>query len=203
MTGQVVDAGALGAAGAPVLLDGAQGLGAIETDVQALGCDFYAAAGQKWLCGPDASGCLYVRRERVGDLGAPWPGFECLSDPGRPLELALHEDARRFDIGPMPGPLAAWWLAALELLAEAGGEAVFARGLALAARLAEVGVPVAPRGASTLVSWRVADPEGVVERLSGAGVVVRHLPGRGLVRASVGAWSNEEDIERLVRGAAR
>src|SRR5438874_1370280 len=35
----------------PVLLDGAQGVGAIEIDVTALGCDFYAGSGQKWLCG--------------------------------------------------------------------------------------------------------------------------------------------------------
>ena len=53
------------ATGVPVLLDGAQGLGAIPVDVRALGCDFYAAAGQKWLCGPDATGVLYVRRERI------------------------------------------------------------------------------------------------------------------------------------------
>jgi L-cysteine/cystine lyase len=30
------------------------------------------------------------------------------------------------------------------------------------------------------------------------GVVVRFLPGRGLVRASVGAWNDDGDLERLV-----
>ena len=37
--------------GVPVILDGAQGSGAVPVDVQALGCAAYAAAGQKWLCG--------------------------------------------------------------------------------------------------------------------------------------------------------
>ena len=44
----------------PVLLDGAQGVGAVAVDVHALGCDAYAGAGQKWLCGPDGTGMLYV-----------------------------------------------------------------------------------------------------------------------------------------------
>ena len=64
----------------PVLLDGAQGVGAVPVDVAALGCDAYAGAGQKWLCGPDGTGMLYVSpglRERLaGRQGAAirtWP----------------------------------------------------------------------------------------------------------------------------------
>jgi selenocysteine lyase/cysteine desulfurase len=34
--------------------------------------------------------------------------------------------------------------------------------------------------------------------MADTGVVVRHLPGRGLVRASVGAWSSEDDLDRLL-----
>jgi L-cysteine/cystine lyase len=116
--------------------------------------------------------------------------------------LRVREDAGRFDIGPAPGPLAAWWLASLELLGEAGWDWVAARGPELAAglaeKLAERGSEVAPRGPSTLVSWSVPDPEEVVEHMARAGVVVRSLPGRGLVRASVGAWSSEEDLQRVV-----
>ena len=46
----------------PVLLDGAQGVGAVPVDVGALGCDAYAGAGQKWMCGPDGLGMLWVKR---------------------------------------------------------------------------------------------------------------------------------------------
>ena len=49
VTGEMLDTAAIDA---PLLLDGAQGLGAVPVDVRALGCDFYAASGQKWLCGP-------------------------------------------------------------------------------------------------------------------------------------------------------
>src|SRR3954471_3920113 len=45
ISGRVVDAAGLAGAGVPVLLDGAQGLGAVPVNVRALGCDFYAASG--------------------------------------------------------------------------------------------------------------------------------------------------------------
>ncbi len=49
--------------GIPVLIDGAQSAGAIPIDVKALEVDFYAIPMQKWLCGPDGTGALYVSRE--------------------------------------------------------------------------------------------------------------------------------------------
>ena len=206
VSGKVVDAAALATGGAPVLLDGAQGLGAIRVDVTALGCDFYAAAGQKWLCGPDGSGSLFVTPERVGELRPSSPGYESLADPGRPLDLDLHPGAARFDRGAGSGPSAAWSLAALDVLEGAGWAGVLERGVTLAERLAERlrerGVEVIERGPSTLVSWRDPDPARAVERLGDERFLLRDIPGAGLVRASVGAWSSEEEIERLVALAA-
>lgn len=203
VSGRVLDTGALAAAGVALLLDGAQGLGAVAVDVKRLGCDFYAASGQKWLCGPDGMGYLYVRAERLQDVAPPWPNYGSLRDPARALELALHADGRRFDTGVVPAPAAEWALAALAVLAAAGWGWVHERAPALAgslaALLAERGVTVAPRGASTLVSWLSQDPEAEVERLAAHGIVVRAVPGRGLVRASVGAWSSEDELERLAR----
>jgi L-cysteine/cystine lyase len=72
----------------------------------------------------------------------------------------------------------------------------------LAERLSERGVDVAQRGRSTLVSWSAADPDEDVKRLSSEGIVVRSIPSHALVRASVGAWSSEEELERLVELAA-
>jgi L-cysteine/cystine lyase len=199
--GREVDVRALAESDALVLLDGAQGLGAVPVDVAELGCDFYAAAGQKWLCGPDGSGSLFVRRELADQLDPPWPGYMSLAEPARAFALVPHPGARRFDMG-LSAPLVAWSLASLELLQEAGLDWVHGRAASLAAKLAETlverGREVAPRGPTTLVSWRSDDPEGETARLAEAGVVVRYLPGRGLVRASVGAWSNEDDLERLL-----
>jgi selenocysteine lyase/cysteine desulfurase len=141
------------------------------------------------------------------ELDPPWPSYMSLADATRASELILHEGARRFDMGVPPPPASAWALAAAELLAEFGWDALADRATslaaALAAMLAERGADVAPRGASTLVSWRSDDAEGDVARLAGAGFVVRNLPGLGLVRASVGGWTTEEELERLVRVALR
>jgi selenocysteine lyase/cysteine desulfurase len=58
-------------------------------------------------------------------------------------------------------------------------------------------------GQGTLVSWVAADdPADTARRLYQRGVIVRDLPGTGLLRASCGWWSNEEDVERLVAALA-
>jgi L-cysteine/cystine lyase len=203
-TGLVVDAAALAATDALVLLDGAQGLGAVPTRTADLRCDFYAASGQKWLCGPNGIGYLYARGELASTLPAPWPNYGVLADSSRPFELPLHPDARRFSIG-FPAPHhVEWAIAGLAVLERPGLDAVHARGRELAARLAgRLDERVAPRGDSTLVSWRDPDPEAAVERLRGEGFVVRHLPRTPYVRASTGAWNSDDEIERLAEAATR
>jgi L-cysteine/cystine lyase len=125
-----------------------------------------------------------------------------LAEPARASDFVVHEGARRFDMGVAPGPATAWALAAADMLAEYGLDAVSARAAdqaeKLATALAERGREVAPRGRTPLVSWRSDDAEGDVARLAAADVVVRNLPGLGLVRASVGGWTSDEDLERVL-----
>ena len=89
---------------------------------------------------------------------------------------------------------------------EAGWPWVHERAASLAASLAdklrERGLEVLERSRSTLVSWKSADPEADVQRLAEEDVVVRFIAAFGVVRASVGAWSSEEELERLVGLAA-
>ncbi len=207
MTGRVADVAALVASGATVLLDGAQGLGAVPLDLHSLGCDFYAASGQKWMCGPNGLGYLYARAETCAELTAPWPGYHVLEDPNRALDSALHEDARRLGTGLGAAHQLAFAHGALDALEANGIEAAQRAALdgaaRLAAELAGRGVDVAPRGESTLVAFDVPDPERLVEDASAQGVVIRSLPNTSRVRASVGGWSNEEDLSRLVELATR
>jgi selenocysteine lyase/cysteine desulfurase len=204
--GKVVDSAALSATGVPFLLDGAQGLGAVPIDVSALGCDFYAASGQKWLCGPEGSGCLFVRSDRLDELLVPWPGYGSLADPENALEFEVAPGAGRLDHGFPIAMRSVWALASLAVFGEAGWEWVHERAASLAAslasRLSERGLEVQPRGRSTLISWMADDPAAEVDRLAAEHVVVRSIPALALVRASVGAWSSEEEIERMVDLAA-
>jgi L-cysteine/cystine lyase len=205
VTGKVVDTAALAACETPVLLDGAQGIGAVPLDMHALGCEYYAASGQKWLCGPIGSGYLYVREDLVENLSPAWPGYGTLTDTLRALDLPLVAGAARFDGGFAPAERSAWALAALDVLADTGHSDVQQRAATSAARLAsalvEAGATVAPRGASTLVSWEAANPAAESARLLDAGFLVRDLPGTPYVRASVGGWTSDEELARLAEAA--
>ncbi len=186
----------------PVLLDGAQGVGAVPVDVGALGCDAYAGAGQKWLCGPDGTGMLFVSPALRERLQVTRRGYVNLANPNEGLAARLHDDARRFDSQLLSAEGLACALAATTLLVSTGWGAVHERARMLAARLAELlgehDIRVAPRGESTLVSFERADPEAERVRLAGGGVVLRDIPGRPWLRASVGAWNDEGDLERLI-----
>jgi selenocysteine lyase/cysteine desulfurase len=183
----------------PVILDGAQGAGAIPVDVHALGCAAYAAAGQKWLCGADGTGLLFLSpafRERVRVIAPSYVSFEDFP------EEVLHPDARRYDTPSLSREATAFTLASTQLLERYGLAAVHTRARDLAARfaqaLAESGRTVASRDATTLVAWEDPDPPATAERLAAAGVVGRNLPGTPYLRVSVGAWNDESDLERLI-----
>ncbi len=206
MTGRLAPA-ALAELDVPVVLDGAQGVGAVEVDVRALGCDAYAGAGQKWLCGPDGTGMLYVAPSLRARVRATRRGYGNLLDPDAGLDARLHEDARRFDTLALSAETLATALAAVQVLEDAGWTAVHERALALAGSLVEqlesIGRAVAPRGPTTLVSFASADPPLERAALSEQHIVLRDVPRRPWLRASVGAWNDEHDLDRLLANLAR
>ncbi len=201
-TGQVMPVGELAGRGIPLLVDGAQGAGARAVDVCALGCDFYTVSGQKWLLGPDGTGALYVAPDAIGTLAISFPSYYSQKEFEPDGSFVATDGAPRFDTGTVPAPSVAGLLASLEFAAAVGPER-HALALAAAQRcrqlLAErVGV-VTEAGQSTLVSFvPPRDAAETVERLAASGVVVRELPGLGWVRASVGFWTSDDDLERLV-----
>jgi L-cysteine/cystine lyase len=202
-SGRVVDTTALAAAGVPVVLDGAQGVGAVSLDVAVFGAQaIYAGSGQKWLCGPNGTGMLYVApglRERLRPAA---PGWAALAEPNAGLAATPWPDARAFDAFTLPSASLAQALATLELLDATGWEAIHTHAFALAERAADAlrerGRDVLPRDRTTLVTWHEPDAPAVLERLAEAGVVVRTLPDEDLLRASFGGWSTDDDLDRLL-----
>ncbi|MBS1871155.1 MAG: aminotransferase class V-fold PLP-dependent enzyme [Actinobacteria bacterium] len=206
-SGRLAPLGALRALDVPLLLDGAQGAGAVAVEVAELGADAYAAAGQKWLCGPEGTGLLYVSPALRERMRPPAPGYVNLAAPGAGLDAAPWEDARAYDTPALPAASLAQAAAALAVLGAAGWEAVRAHAAGLAASaadaLAAAGRDVLARDRTTLVTWREPDAETAVERLAEAGVVVRSLPGEELLRASFGGWNSANDLERLLAALSR
>ncbi|MGI8605749.1 MAG: aminotransferase class V-fold PLP-dependent enzyme [Gaiellaceae bacterium] len=200
-TGAVLPVAELAGRDFRLLVDGAQSVGAIPVDVRSLGCDFYTVSGQKWLLGPDTTGALYVRPNRVQELAVTAPSYLSWEDT---VALVPWPDARRFEsvwIG--PGPVAGL-LESLRFADEAGHER-FARARdtaeacrELCATPAEV---ITEPGQATIVSFRPhGDAAALVAALAERGVVVRDLPALGWVRVSCGFWTSSIDLERLAAG---
>jgi L-cysteine/cystine lyase len=180
--------------GLSILVDGAQAVGAIPVEVGAL--DYYTVSGQKWLCGPDCTGALYVAD--VESLRVARPGYfaqESFEPGGRYIP---RTGAQRFDPGWIP-------IGSLDGLATAIGLAPdwrFERIREAAAHcrevLAERVEVVTPADQAGLVTFRPAgDAEQVAATLLEQGVLVRNLPRTPWVRASCGWWTSDDDVERL------
>jgi selenocysteine lyase/cysteine desulfurase len=206
-SGRYAPLDALKALDVPVLLDGAQGAGAVPVDVGALGAAAYAAAGQKWLCGPEGTGLLFVSAALRERMRPPAPGYVNLAEPGAGLDALPWEDARAYDTPALPAASLAQAGAALDVLAAADWNAVPAHACELAATAADAlvaaGRELLPRDRTTLVTWREPDAPAAVERLAAAGVIARSLPGEDLLRASFGGWNSADDLDRLLAALPR
>jgi L-cysteine/cystine lyase len=180
----------------PLLVDGAQSVGAIPVDVSPY--DFYTVSGQKWLCGPTPTGGLSIKDPEGLRVGAPSYFAQQGYDPDG--SFVPREGARRFDLSWIPAAFIAGLEAALELAPEWRFER--SREISEHCRdlLLDAGHDVVTEaGHANLVSWRHdGDTAEVVKRLHEEGVVIRDLPKTGLLRASCGWWTSEEDVERLV-----
>ncbi|HEY5059744.1 MAG TPA: aminotransferase class V-fold PLP-dependent enzyme [Gaiellaceae bacterium] len=199
-TGRKLDLARLKAeSGLPVLADGAQSAGAIRTE--AAGLDFYTVSAQKWLCAPDPCGALYVRDPEHLRVAAPgYPAQSAYEPSGA---FTPKEGAARFDAGWTGTPTLVGLVTALGTHPDWRYERAAEIAARCRERLAERVEVVTPPGHSTLVAFRPpGDPTELVAGLADRGVIVRELPGRNLVRASCGWWTNEEDVERLVDGVA-
>ena len=185
--------------GLPVLVDGAQSVGAIAVDVGDV--DYYTVSGQKWLCGPEPLGALYIRDAE--SLRVAFPGYWAQTSIEPDGAFIPREGAARFDNGWLATHMLAGWEAALDATPEWRFEHAARITEHCRQALAQSLDVVGESGQANLVSFvPPGDPAETAAALYERGVVVRDLPGTGWVRASCGWWTNEDDIERLVAGVS-
>ncbi|HEX6261217.1 MAG TPA: aminotransferase class V-fold PLP-dependent enzyme [Actinomycetota bacterium] len=189
------------AQGGRVFVDLCQSLGCLRVDAGALGVDYAAVHGYKWMLGPRGAGWLYVRRDHVDECRPITPGWKSPEDPyaeyyGGPLEYA--KTARKLDVS------LAWFSwpgarAALELLLSLDAEAVEQRALELAQAFregaAERGYDVCVEETpSQIVGMEVPDVEALQHRLREQRVVAA-VRG-GFLRIGFHGFNDEGDVER-------
>lgn len=200
--------------GALCLVDAAQAAGNLPLDMEALGCDFYAVPGQKWLLGPPGTGALYLRQdllERVWPSSMGWNSVESFEMDGR---FTLRPSARRYEGATQPYPSLAGLDAALSFADALGREAIYGRIAGLVAylrsRLAEVPavrlMDSGPYGPSALVCFNVEgwQPRQVVERLlEGWRIVCRSIHYPSSVRVCPHFFNTEEELDTLAKALGK
>jgi cysteine desulfurase / selenocysteine lyase len=210
------------AAGALVMLDGAQSVPHIPVDVQALDVDFYAFSGHK-MCGPTGIGILYGKRELLRDMPPFLGGGDMISEVTlegyKPNELPW-----KFEAGTPAIAEAIGIGAAVDYLNGIGMDNIHRREQELTAYALEKlrampGITVHGPGADEkggVVAFEIAGahPHDVATILDRDGICIRaghhcaqplmhHLDVVALARASFYVYTRFEDIDALVDGITR
>ena len=207
------------AAGAVVLIDGAQGVQHVGIDVQDVGCDFYGFTGHKVL-GPTGVGVLYGRRELLEAM----PPFLGGGDMIRAVFLDHTEFAglpEKFEAGTPPIAEVIGLGTAIDYLRDVGLDAIRAHELELTEYTVEAltdidglrmfGPP--PLKRSGVVSFDVEGihPHDLATILDRHDVSIRaghncamplmnRLDVAALARASFFLYNTKEEIDRLLVG---
>ncbi len=198
-------------AGALLVVDGAQSAGAIPIDAPALGVDAYAVPGQKWLCGPEGFGAVYIAKQALDRLQPSFAGGGTFGEHDLAGHYTIKADASRFN---MPGnpflPALAGMKASLQwFLDEVGPDWAYERIAENAAgcrRLLEgiegIEVRTPPGRHAGLVHFTVAgwEPRAVEQELLQRDVLVRSMAEPPCLRASAGFYNSDDDLQVLASG---
>ena len=192
-------------------VDAAQAAGAIALDLPASGVDFYAMPGQKWLCGPEGTGALYVRPDRVSLLTPTFVGFRSLGEDGDynfSGDWLPASTARRYEVGTMYRPGLQAIATNMAWLEETvGRDWIYSRIIELAAyarnalaQVAGIRVITPPGPHAGLVTFTLDgyEPPRVNAKLAEDNIVIRYLTSPAAVRVSTHFYNTEADIDRLV-----
>ncbi|MEQ9454524.1 MAG: aminotransferase class V-fold PLP-dependent enzyme [Phycisphaeraceae bacterium] len=115
--------------GGYLCVDAIQSVGVLPVDIQAMGIDFLAADGHKWMLAPEGAGILYVHQDLCQLLHPPivgWLNMVNADDYGN-YDFNFHPDSRRFEPGSYNIPGLLGLHAALEILVGIGTDTLWQR----------------------------------------------------------------------------
>lgn len=198
--------------GAHLLVDGAQGAGADAISLRNSEVDFYALPGQKWLCGPDGTGALYVRADLFSVLRPVSQSYtsvkavDAYNWTGSYLSWA---DARRFEHTTIGLERLMGWYESLQLMrVTIGWDFVFSRIHGMSGYLMDrlldfdfvrVLTPRDSRAGLIVFQLQNQTAETFVKQARERDIVVRSISERRAVRVSTGCYNSEEDLDRVVQ----
>ncbi len=199
--------------GSYVLFDGAHSVGQFPLDLHALGCDFYAMVGYKWLLGPYPSAALYLRREVLDQIEVTWCGSNMTQTGSVTMgvdELNWIPGARRFEYGGRTYSYDTAMVAGLSYVDQLGVAAVEAHSQQLTAYFHEqlqrvpgvkIHSPLILRDATGIATISLENMDGVAlsAALRDRWQMIQRPALRGSsVRISLAAFIEESDVDLLV-----
>ena len=204
--------------GAELLVDGCQAVPRLPVDVAALGCDYYVFSGHK-LYGPTGIGVLWSDKL---DALPPWQGGGSMIDRVTFERTTWAPAPQRFEAGTPAITEAIGLSAAIDYVDAIGIEAIHAHEVELVRkareelrRMNDVTL-FGPEDSAGIISFALqgVHPHDIGTILDEEGVAIRaghhcaqplmdHLGVPATARASFGLYSDESDIEALLRGIAR
>lgn len=198
--------------GMAVLVDGAQAFGCLPVDIGQLQCDFYAFTGSKWTCGPEGVGGIYMAPDWIRRLRPSLSGSRALWANGS--QLGWRPGIDRFEGGTRPFALYAGLRSAVlfhrsHSTWQQRQARVTGLSRCMKARFEVLQKkypgwleyrPAKGVQAESIFSFavRTGSCTALVHHLELHGVLVREIPGRGLVRVCLHYFTTEEDVSRLV-----
>jgi L-cysteine/cystine lyase len=196
----------------PVLIDGAQSAGNIAVDVKALEVDFYAIPMQKWLCGPDGTGALYIRQASLSVVSPTYVGYYSIKYD-EDFIWELKPNAQRFEFGGRQTAAVAGQAAALTWLETVVNyEWLYTRTAEINSYayntlkdLPDLNILTPQPGTNGLLSLTIAgrDDSEIVQRLQTEyNILIRNIPGSHALRISTGFYNTEEEIDTLAQALA-
>ncbi len=208
------------AVGAKLLLDGCQSAARIGVDVTSLDCDFYVLSGHK-LYGPTGIGVLWARQE-ILDAMPPYQGGGAMIDRVAFEGTTWAPAPGRFEAG-TPHIVGALGLhAAMDYVESIGAPAISDHETGLVTetrrRLGAINSVrlYGPALSAGIVSFAIegVHPHDIATILDEDGVAIRaghhcaqplmaYLGVEATARASFGIYSDETDVDALVRGVER
>jgi L-cysteine/cystine lyase len=198
--------------GAMVICDAAQACGMVPSKVYALGVDAYAISGQKWLCGPDGTGALFLRRDLFPKFQNTFTGYYALKKrvTNAQAEIEFADTAQRYQYASHYAPSVKGLFAALQWIrGEIGWDWVYRRIRELG-QYAYDALSDIPRVKMYMPRDQIAGllhftvdgiaPADLTAQLYEQNILIRHVPEPLLNRAATGFYNDEQDIERLADG---
>ena len=172
------------------LVDAIQGLGAFPLNVNRARIHALSADGHKWLLGPEGCGILYIRKDfqdSVEPTEFGWTNVARFADYSS-RDMALRQDAGRYECGTLNTIGCFGLRAAFELLLEIGVENVAPAVTALTRQIAE---GAARKGYEILGGRRSGTESGIITIRKDSvdpRLAVRHLREEGIIAAPRVGW---------------